>query len=264
MFFLSKLGWLMIQPFSLVFFLVVASLCAGRFGRRRLQTAAGLLAALFLFVPLYTTAGPVLLAVLENRFSRPALPAPPACILVLGGGFHNEVTTARGGVELNDAGDRYVEMLRLARIYPEARLLVSGGDGSLTGHREDDVAVARRLMADFGLDQSRLIAEPVSRNTYENALNSRRIMAREGLSRCLLVTSAFHMPRAVGMMRQVGADVLPWPVDYRTDGSLVFGLSLTEPAGNADNLLVALREWVGLIANRIAGRTTALFPGPQG
>lgn len=259
---ISKLGWLLIQPFALVFLLISLSLLLGWLGRRRLQEGLSILTLVLLFILLFTTTGPVLLAVLENRFPRPDLRETPACVLVLGGGFNNAVTTRRGGVELNDSGDRYLEMLRLARAYPQARLLVSGGDGTLGGDLEGDVAIARRLMAEFGVPETRLLAEPLSRNTYENAVNSQRLLAREGLSRCLLVTSAFHMPRAMGMMRKVGLDVIPWPVDYHTDGTVSLGLSLTDANGNASAFTTALKEGLGLLANSIAGRTSALFPAP--
>ena len=262
MFVISKLGWLLVQPFTLIALLTALGLLLGWRGFRRLQAATGLLVLFLLFILLYTTTGPVLLSVLENRFPRPVIVKPPSCILVLGGGFNNRVTTRRGGVELNEAGDRYLDMLRLAREYPRARLVVSGGDGTLTGGVEDDVTVARRLLAGFGLPESRLLAESLSRNTYENALYSRQLLAREGLGPCLLVTSAFHMPRAVGMMRKVGLEVIPWPVDYRTDGTATLGLSLTEPATNADATATALREWLGLLANALAGRQSDLFPAP--
>lgn len=262
MFVVSKLYWLLMQPLSLAFSLTLAALAAGVFGFRRLQWAGGLAAATLLFLSLFTTLGALLIEPLESRFPRPA-PAPSAgCILVLGGGFENEISTARGGWHLNDSGDRFVEMLRLARLLPEAKILVSGGDGRLVPRFEDDGTVARRLLADFGIETGRLIIEPRSRNTYENAVNSAAIIRRDNLGPCLLVTSAFHMPRAVGMFRTTGVAVIPWPTDYRTDGHTGLTLDPGQPMVNADLLTTALREWSGLAGNYLVGRQESLFPAP--
>lgn len=261
MFIMSKLGWLLVQPLSLAFILVLTSLLAGLMRFRRIQLVASSLSTAILFLTLFTTTGTVLLQTLEQRISKVPITEPPACLLVLGGGFEGDVTKVRGNVEVNQAGDRYFEMLRLAREYPKARIIVSGGDGSLSGGYEDDFTIVRRLAEQSGLDPARLIPEPLSRNTYENAVNSRMIMEREGFSVCLMITSAFHMPRALGMMRKAGATVRPWPVDYRTDGRAEFGIDGTEPMSNAQKMTTALREWLGLAANYIAGRTDSLFPG---
>ena len=146
---------------------------------------------------------------------------------------------------------------------PKANIfLISGGDGSLTGGYEDDVAITRRLFQSFGLAPERLVADPVSRNTFENAVNSAALIRSRGLGPCLMITSAFHMPRAMGMMRKVGLDVIPWPVDYRTDGITGLSLDVTEPLKQAERTATAWREWLGLIGNYAAGRTTQLFPGP--
>lgn len=260
MFIISKLGWLLVQPLSLGFILVLTSVLAGLLRFRRIQLATASLSAVILFITLFTTTGTVLLQKLEQRIPAKPITEPPACLLVLGGGFEGNVTRVRGNVELNQAGDRYLEMLRLAREYPHSKIIVSGGDGSLTGGYEDDFTIVRRLAERFGLDKDRLIPEPTSRNTYENAVNSRTIMAREGFADCVMITSAFHMPRALGMMRKVGALVRPWPVDYRTDGQALIGIEMTEPMSNAQKMATALREWLGLAANHLAGRTDQLFP----
>lgn len=262
MYLISKVYGLLMQPLSLVFFLMLAAVAAGIFRFRRTQMAILLSGALILFVTLYTSTGALLTSVLEERFSRPVLDTPPACIVVLGGGFESETATNRRNYELNSAGDRFVEMMRLARLYPDAKIIVSGGDGHMTAEYDDDTTIARRLIDGFDINPDRLIAEPLSRNTFENALNSTAILKREKLGPCLLVTSAFHMPRAVGMFRKVGETVIPWPTDYRTDGETGFRFDFTEPMTNVDLMTTGILEWWGLIGNYLAGRTESLFPAP--
>lgn len=263
MFVISKLFWNAVQPLSLVFLFGSVCLVLIWFRHLRLAAASLSLALIILFLTLYTTLGSVLLQTLEARFPRPDTdPAELSCMIVLGGAFETEVTTARGGVDLNQAADRFVETLRLAMRHQQAKILVSGGDGSLSGAFEGDAAASIRFFEAFGISRDRLITETTSRNTDENAQNSRGLLESNGLGQCLLITSAFHMPRAVGLFRKAGIEVTPWPVDYRTAGNISFALDFTQPTLNAQQMSTSVREWVGLAAYRALGRIDEIYPGP--
>ncbi|WP_411033910.1 YdcF family protein [Shinella sp. BYT-45] len=260
-FYISKIFWLLAQPLSLALLFLLAGLIAGLLRWNRLRTWASVTSALVLFLTLFTSTGAVLLQVLEDRIARAELPAGgPACIITLGGGFESEVVAARGGFEMTQAGDRFVETLRLAQQFPQARILISGGDGSLSGAYKGDAVVGARFLEAFGVPATRLIRETESRDTFENAGNTQALLAANGLERCLLVTSAFHMPRSVGLFRKLGLDVLPWPTDYRTTSRASLALDLTQPSTNSQLMTTALREWTGLLFYYLAGRTHALFP----
>jgi uncharacterized SAM-binding protein YcdF (DUF218 family) len=260
-FYISKIFWLVAQPLSFAFLLLVIGLLAGLLKWNRIRALASVAAALVLFVTLFTSTGTVLLQQLEDRFARAALPADgPACIVTLGGGFESEIVAARGGFEMTQAGDRFVETLRLARDFPRARILVSGGDGSLSGAYEGDAVIAERFFTAFGIAAERLIRETESRDTFENASNTETLLTSHGLENCLLVTSAFHMPRSMGLFRKLGLTVLPWPTDYRTTGKASLGLDFTQPSANTQLMTTAVREWTGLLFYYFAGRTHALFP----
>lgn len=157
--------------------------------------------------------------------------------------------------------DRFVEALRLAQKFPGSRILVSGGDGSISGIYEGDAAASERFFPLFGISRERLIEETQSRTTFENAVNTREFLASQGLSHCLLITSGFHMPRSVGIFRKLSIDIVPWPTDYRTDGQVRPGLDFTQPNLNAQNMATAIREWYGLVGYYLAGRTSELYPG---
>jgi uncharacterized SAM-binding protein YcdF (DUF218 family) len=260
-FYISKIFWLVAQPLSLALLLLLAGLIAGLLKWTRIKALASVAAALVLFFTLFTSTGAVLLQSLEDRIARAELPAGgPACIITLGGGFESEVIAARGGFEMTQAGDRFVETLRLAMQFPEARLLISGGDGSLSGAYEGDAVVGTRFFEAFGVPAARVIRETQSRDTFENAGNTEGLLKENGLERCLLVTSAFHMPRSVGLFRKLGLEVLPWPTDYRTTGTARLALDLTQPSTNSQLMTTALREWTGLLFYYLAGRTHAFFP----
>jgi len=172
---------------------------------------------------------------------------------VLGGAEQPAITEAREQPSISDSADRLTAMVELARRYPGTRLLYTGAAAPIT----------RALLIRQGFDVSRVLFETEARDTYENALLSRRLARPKPEERWLLVTSARHMPRSVGIFRAVGWPVIPYPVDYRTTGRIE--LDRHPNAGTGSRLAdldLALREWVGLVAYRIMGRTEELFPSP--
>lgn len=261
MFYLSKIVWLLLQPLSLVFLLCLAGALLALFRCRRAGGVLSLSAALLLFVTLYTTSGSIALQALEDHVPKAkGDPGALSCIIVLGGALENQVTTTRGGMELNQAADRFVETARLALKYPEAKILISGGDGSISGNYEGEANASERFFSAFGIASERLIKENISRNTFENTLNTAALLKENGLSNCILITSAFHMPRSLGLFRQAGLAVTPWPVDYRTTGNERLGFDFTQPSLNAQQAATAAREWMGLAGYYLAGRTGSLLP----
>ncbi|WP_337270653.1 YdcF family protein [Oryzifoliimicrobium ureilyticus] len=260
MFVLSKLAWVFGQPLSVAFFLVFLTLVAIILRRRALSLGCSALATAILFVAFFTSAGNFLMEGLENRFPKPSDPPDVKCMIVLGGAFENEVNTVRHGIEFNAGADRFIEALRLARKYPASKILISGGDGSLSGVYEGDAAAADRFFPMFGVPADRLISEKTSRTTFENAINTKQFLADNGLTGCLLITSGYHMPRSVGIFRKLSIDIIPWPTDYRTDGQVRFALDFTQPSLNVQNLSTTVREWFGLVGYYLAGRTSELYP----
>ena len=179
---------------------------------------------------------------------------------MLGGGFEASVNLARGGYELSASGDRFVEAAVLARRLPDAKIVISGGSGSLVLDGDTDAATAPRMLTALGVAPERLILEGKSRDTFENAQFTKEMVKPLPGETWLLVTSAFHMPRSMGLFRKAGFDVTPWPVDYRTTGKEGFGLAQDNPIDSLEITQFAVREWLGLLAYRLSGRTDALLP----
>lgn len=261
-FHLSGLFWFLAQPLNLAIFLLLAGMAALRFGARRLASAGLALALVVLAVPAWTSAGALLIQPLEERFPRPALPPRIAGIVVLGGGFEGAVNLARGGHDLNDSGDRFVEAAVLARRFPEAKVVVSGGTGTVFLAGKGDAETAPGLLGALGVPVERLVVENRSRNTDENARFTARLVQQQPGETWLLVTSAFHMPRAMGLFRKAGFPVLPWPTDYRTSGREGFGMFRDSPVDALQTTTIAMREWIGLFAYFMTGRIDRLLPGP--
>lgn len=265
LFWLSKTFWIVAAPanFALILCAAGAILLWTRWRRTaRALVAVGVavLAALAL-LPLGAWLG----APLQNRFAAPdPLPATLDGIVLLGGAEDASMTEARGVLAVNGAADRLIAFVDLARRYPEARLVFSGGSGSLSPGRVREADVAKSVLAVMGLDGDRVVFERESRNTFENARNLKALVAPRAGERWLLVTSAMYMPRAVGVFRKAGWPVLPYPVDYSV-GPGTTGLQLGwNLSARAESAQRAMREWIGLVVYRLLGRTTAVLPGPIG
>ncbi|MBZ9677766.1 YdcF family protein [Mesorhizobium sp. ES1-1] len=263
-FYLSKIFWFFIQPLNFAIFLLLAGLLAATIGRRRLAATGSALAFLVLALSAWTSLGALMLHPLEERFPRPPLPAKVDGIVVLGGGFEGAINLARGGYELNAGGDRMVEAAVLAKRFPEAKVVVSGGSGELVLDGEGDATTAPRLLGALGVAPERLILENKSRNTYENAVFTRALVTPKPGETWLLVTSAFHMPRAKALFDKAGFSTIPWPVDYRTSGKEGIGLFRDNPADSLQSTTTATREWIGLFAYWLSGRIDRPLPAPGG
>jgi uncharacterized SAM-binding protein YcdF (DUF218 family) len=259
----SKIAWFLIEPSNLL--MAFAALGLGlifigfiRSGRRILAVSLSLLLLLGL-----SPAANWLILPLEMRFPVPALDGRRIDgVIVLGGSLQERQTLAHGPIALNDAGERLVAMADLARRFPDARVLFTGGAGVYSNAPFPEGEVVRLKLSELGLPAGRIMFETRSLNTHDNAAFSKPLMQPKPSETWLLVTSAWHMPRSVGIFRAQGWNVVAYPVDFRTAGwadslrgfsSVSDGLRRTE---------VAMREYVGLIVYRMTGRSDALFPAP--
>jgi uncharacterized SAM-binding protein YcdF (DUF218 family) len=268
-FYLAKVLWFLLQPSTLIALLIAYGSILiwtgwARWGRRFVSAGA-----ILLLIAGLSPLGNALILPLEDRFPRTNLdqPPPPTGFIVLGGAEDRLVGTAREAPTLNEAGERIVETVMLARRFPEAKIAFSGGDAGILYKSGTEAAGAQRLLTEMGVATDRLILESDARDTYENAVYLEAELGRLDLlgpgKRWVLITSAYHMPRAMASFRQAGFDVEPWPVDYRTRGRA----DLTRPFDKVSEGLrrvdVATREWVGLFAYWLAGRSDSVFPAPK-
>jgi uncharacterized SAM-binding protein YcdF (DUF218 family) len=207
--------------------------------------------------------GNALIIPLEQRFPPWSdARGPPDGIVVLGGAITPDVSAARNEVALNEAAERVTAAVALALRYPDARIIYSGGSGALIYSEGSEAASAVRLFASLGIPPTRIIAEEQSRNTVENAVFSMLLaMPRPG-ERWLLVTSGYHMPRAMGVFRRAGFPVEAYPVDWRTRGPQDALRPFSALGSGLERADTAAREWVGLLIYWLTGRSAALFPEP--
>jgi uncharacterized SAM-binding protein YcdF (DUF218 family) len=233
-YYVSKVFWLIAAPSNvLVLISTIAALWAV-LGRSKCAAWLAAAAACGLVIGAFTPIGLALTVPLENRFpfSPPDPQAPPDGIIILGGSVMIKSPSI------------------LSHAYPKTRL-------AFIGLSTADVA----RFDDLGGDPRRIMIEPQSRTTSEDALYSAALLKPKPSERWLLVTSAVHMPRAVGCFRLAGFQVEPYPLNSKTSRPDRFALFAIGPAAlfQFDR---AVKEWIGLVAYRLMGKTDALFPGP--
>jgi uncharacterized SAM-binding protein YcdF (DUF218 family) len=261
---LSKTLGIMLLPtnFLLGVGLIGAILLATRFASlgRRLMLFSVALLAICGFSPL----GNWLLYPLEQRFPPwDAARGAPDGIVVLGGPIDADLSAAHGVAVVSAAGDRLIAAAALARRYPNARLVYTGGSANLISNDAKEADYATALFESLGVSKARLVMERRARNTQENAEFSKVIAAPKSGERWLLVTSAYHMPRSIGLFRKAGFPVEPYPVDWRVGGRAYLMNFHNFSIDGLASVDVAVREWMGLAAYRITGKTSEFFPGPD-
>jgi uncharacterized SAM-binding protein YcdF (DUF218 family) len=230
---------------------------------RRTGRALAAFGIALLLIAGLTPLGNALMLPLEDRFPPwDASRGAPTGIVVLGGAIGPELSAARGTPDLNESAERITATAALARQYPDARIIYSGGDARLVIAGGIEAKYAIDLFESLGIPRTRIIAEGKSRNTVENAAFSKALANPKPGERWLLVTSAYHMPRAIGVFRHVGFAVEAYPVDWRTRGPVDLALPMESVTAGLRRTDTATHEWVGLFAYWATGRSAALFPAP--
>lgn len=260
-FILSKTVAFLLLPSNILILLGVAGLAllATRFARagRRLLVVSLALLALAGFAPI----GNVLLHQLESRFPPwDATRGAPDGIIVLGGAILPKLSQDYGTPAVGSEAARIIAIGKLARDYPNARIVYSAGDSSLLGDAPEANFLSP-LLDSIGVPRTRVMLELRARNTEENAVFTKALVQPKPGERWLLVTSAQHMPRAVGCFRRVGFAVEAYPVAWHTRRAFQYAPMemLSGGLGRLDN---AAHEWIGLVSYWLTGRTSELLPGP--
>jgi uncharacterized SAM-binding protein YcdF (DUF218 family) len=261
-FVLSKTAALLLVPSNLLLIVGLGGLALLLTRWRRPGRILALTSlALFLAIGVMPV-GYTLNYILENRFPVwDASRGAPDGIVVLGGAIDPALSRQRGQIVLNGSAERVTIIAKLAHDYPHARIVFSGGDASLRHDEPTEAEYLMPLLDTFGVARDRVILEDRARNTAENVIYTKALVKPKPGERWLLVTSAQHMPRAVGAFRRAGFPVEAYPVDWHTGPQWRPRLSLEILSGirSTDGVM---HEWEGLFAYWLTGRTSALLPAP--
>ena len=259
---LSKYLWVFGDPANIFLLILVVSwaLLRTRWHKcgQRLQRLLVLVSLLIATVP-FSSWG---FWILENQFPRMLLlPDRVDGIIVAGGIIDPQLSHDRRQPVIGGAVERLTAMAKLAKLYPNAKVIFSGGAGDPSQPNLKEANYIAPFMADIGLDLNRIIYEDRARNTSENAQLTLKIAKPKVGDTWLLVTSAFHMPRAMGAFRKAGWDIQAYPVDYNTPVNFQWQLFFNFSSGL---MLMSnfVHEIVGLIVYKITGRSQSFLPEP--
>lgn len=191
---------------------------------------------------------------LENRFPQiQHIPPETKGMILLGGSFDEYTSLARKETAYNLTAGKFIRFVELALENPGLQLIFTGNPF--------EAETAKKGFKALGLNPDRVVFEGMSKSTIENAAKTLELLKNNEGETWVLVTSAYHMPRSVGLFRKGGIKLIPYPVDYHTTGTdewlPYIGLTVGLDAWSA-----ASREWLGMFANYLTGRSDELYPGP--
>lgn len=259
--FLSKFLPPLLYPLGLAILLVALALILHK--RTRLRNSALVLALMILLVASNGWVAQSLVRSLEWRY-LPQGEIPSAEVIVLLGGGTEPASAPRPMVEMNGAGDRILYAAQLYRQDKAPLILASGGNITWLGTRPstpaDEMAAILEMI---GVPSEAILKQPMSQNTYEDALFSAKLLKERGIQRVILVTSAMHMPRSVALFEKQGIQVIPAPTDFAVTEASWSKFSSANLAGQLVNLLPgtgnlsmttnALKEYLGMLAYQLRG-----------
>jgi uncharacterized SAM-binding protein YcdF (DUF218 family) len=256
---LSKLLWIVAMPLNALCLLALAGFVLLPFKIKlgKCLVIGSMATILFLgIIPV----GPMMITWLERHYPPvKELPGRVDGIIVLGGMFESYLSQTHGHISVNDHTDRVICFAELAKQYPRAVKIFSGGSGDYLHPDTRESTDAKQFMALTGLNRG-ILYEERSRNTYENALYSKELAKPEAGENWIVITSGYHLPRTMGIFEQLDWPVIPYACDQKTDGTYSPFERMPNVTYNFMMLNIATRELLGSIMYRITGKSAFILP----
>lgn len=255
MHYVAKLLDFALQPLTWVFILALWA-WVGSYRNLRTTRMALVAASLLLLGLGWQPLPEALLRPLEQRYPELPPDAPTqgyVGVIVLGGATSAAYLAAEHTQPLlNDAAERMTAAVALHRLNPQLQVVFTGGEGAAFTNGPSEAERAHRFFATMGLPVDSALYEDRSRNTFENAVLTAQLARIDKKQAWLLLTSAWHMPRAMGVFQAQGWNVTAYPVDYRTASATPWtAYSLLEGIGLWQ---LALHEYAGIVSYHLLGR----------
>ena len=257
-FFLSKFLWQLFNPFNLFLIIILIAVLLRFFSFRKISNFLFfILFFLFLITGVLPT-GSYLNYLLEKDYHYSNIPENIDGILILSGATNPLLSKEHDQVNLNSSAERLTESVHLIKKYPNAKIVFSGGSGSLINPDLSHATVANKFYLNMGLDTSNFIFEKTSRNTYENIIFSKKIVNPQKNEKWIVITSAFHMKRSIGIAEKADWNLIPYPTDFYKLKNFSWNLSFNF-LENLYEFKKASHEWLGLISYYFMNRTSKVF-----
>lgn len=209
--------------------------------------------------------GPLMMVWLERQYPAPAeLPAKIDGLILLGGAFESARSTSLRTISVNGQIDRALCFVDIAKKYPAARLVFSGGNGDILNPEANESVDAKKFFEISGLGARPMLYEDKSKNTYENVIYSKALVNPKPDETWVVMTSAYHMPRTMGIFQKAGWGILPYQCDYKTDANYISPFThLPNVASNFSIMNVALKEYFGILVYALTGKSTFILPSSK-
>ena len=258
-FYLSKILWIIINPFNIFLFFIFSGFIAHFFFRHSFYKLAYFFTIFIFFITAIMPTGRYMFYQLEKKFhSETLLPEKIDGILILAGATNPSLTKEFNQIHIGESVERLIESIQLHKKYPTAKFIFSGGSGSLIPQDFTHADVAKKFFIQQNINVNKFIFESRSRNTFENILYSKEIISPSPNENWILVTSAFHMVRALNVAEKLDWKFIPYAVDFHVSKQFSW-----KPSINFWNNMTAMQfashEWVGLISYYLMGRTNNIY-----
>ncbi len=258
-FYLSKVLWYFINPFNIFLFFIFFGFVAHFFLRNFYYKISFFFSILAFIIFAVMPTGQYMFYQLEKKFHFQAfLPEKIDGILILSGATNPALTKEFDQINLNGSIERLTESIQLHRRYPKAKVIFSGGSGSLNNPNLTHAQVAKNFFIQQQVDVNKIFFESKSRNTFENIFYSKIIANPKQVENWILVTTAFHMTRALNVAEKLDWEFIPYAVDYQIPKKFSW-----KPSFNFIHNVVAMQsashEWIGLISYYLMGRTSKIY-----
>ena len=254
-FYLSKVLWLIINPFNIFIFITMFTIFLYFIKFRRLSLIIFIINFNFLVFISFLPIGSYLIYNIEKEFhSNIKIPERVDGILILSGATNPILFKEYNQISLNDSAERLVESVMIIRKFEKAKVIFSGGSGFVNRSDLGHSQVAKLFYKKIGVDINKIYFEDKSRNTYENIIYSKSIAKPKKNENWLLITSAFHMKRALLIAEKNKWKLIPFAVDFKNikEFKLTPNLNLLSNLNSFQN---GLHEWLGLVSHYLMGRT---------
>ncbi len=247
----SKILVVFIQPLTHIVCLLLVALLFYR--KPRVSKACLVLALLWLMLFGTSPLPNALIRFLEAQY-RPVSPLPQVDAVVVLSGMVVLEKSALHNIEFNESVDRILAGIMLMKQGAGDYLILAGGSGSLYNQRTSEARLLRQFAIESGVPEEKILIDSSSRNTHENAVNTKALLEKHGLTDMILITTASHLPRAMGCFKKLGLNPIPYGVDFHAAVSPEYHLQDFIPgASNLRRTSYILHEYVGLLMYKLAG-----------
>ena len=258
-FLLSKILWILFAPFNLILLLIILASIFSFLNFILFSRIFYLTAILFFLISGVIPSGAFLMYQLErDYYNQVSLPGTIDGILILSGATKPYLTKVHNQISINSNGERLIESAVLIKKYPKAKVIFSGGSGTILDYEFTHSEAAKIFYQNLEIDSNRINFENKSRNTYENILFSKNIANPKVDENWVLVTSAFHLKRAINISEKISWNLIPYPTDFKQPKKFnwKFEYNLLD---NLVRFRQGSHEWLGIIVYYLMGKTSKIF-----